>query len=255
MGEPFNPFSLEGKNIIITGASSGIGRKCAIDCSRMGAKVICIGRNEERLQETLSQMDGDGHVKYTYELSMVDGIKELVSQIVVEKGKLDGMICAAGIEKSAPFKLLKPSDYEDLLRVNTISAFELIRQATSVKCINTPASIVLISSITSVIARTSTAAYSASKGALVSGARVLAAELAKRKIRVNCISPGTILTPLMQNFLSQLSDEDYKKRVSGFPLGLGQTSDIANACVYLLSEASRWVTGQNMIVDGGFSIV
>jgi len=139
------------------------------------------------------------------------------------------------------------------MRINTISAFELVRHATGVKNMNSPASVVFISSITSVIARIGTAAYSASKGALVSGARVMAAELAKRIIRVNCISPGTILTPMMQNYLSQLSEEDYKKRVSGFPLGLGQTSDIANTAMFLISEGARWITGQNIIVDGGYT--
>ncbi len=111
-----------------------------------------------------------------------------------------------------------------------------------------------ISSITSVIARPGTTAYSASKGALVSGARVLAAEWARRRIRVNCISPGTILTPLMQHFLSQLSEEEYNKRIGGFPLGLGEPDDVSLACVYLLSDASRWVTGQNLIIDGGFTM-
>ena len=249
-----NPFSLEKKSIIITGASSGIGRQCAIDCSRMGAKVAIIGRNEDRLNETLSQMEGEGHAMYSYDLAQLDGIKDLVSKIVSENGKIDGVVCAAGIEKSAPFKLLKPSDYEEIMKINTFSAFELVRQASGVKVINIQASIVFISSITSVIARTTTAAYSASKGALVSGARVMAAELAKRNIRVNCISPGTILTPLMQTYLSQLSDEDYQKRISGFPLGLGETRDVSNACVYLLSDASRWITGQNIVVDGGYTI-
>ena len=249
-----NPFSLEKKSIIITGASSGIGRQCAIDCSRMGAKVAIIGRNEDRLNETLSQMEGEGHAMYSYDLAQLDGIKDLVSKIVSENGKIDGVVCAAGIEKSAPFKLLKPSDYEEIMKINTFSAFELVRQASGVKVINIQASIVFISSITSVIARTTTAAYSASKGALVSGARVMAAELAKRNIRVNCISPGTILTPLMQTYLSQLSEEDYQKRISGFPLGLGETRDVSNACVYLLSDASRWITGQNIVVDGGYTI-
>lgn len=89
---------------------------------------------------------------------------------------------------------------------------------------------------------------------MVSAARVLASELAARKIRVNCISPGTVLTPLMQNYLDKLSEEDYQKRIGGFPLGLGETTDISNACIYLLSDASRWITGQNIIINGGFTM-
>ena len=250
----FNPFSLEGKTILITGASSGIGRQCAIDCSRMGAKVVAVARSQERLQATLSLLSGEGHKYYSYDLSNLDCIKDLVSKIVTENGKLSGLICAAGIEKTAPAKLLKPSDYEELFRINTLSAFEIARQITSVRYFENKGGVLFISSITSIIARSGTAAYSASKGALVSGARVLATELSKRGIRVNCISPGTILTPMMQDYLSSLSDKEYDKRIDGFPLGLGKTTDVSLACVFLLSDASRWITGQNLIIDGGFTI-
>ena len=252
-----NPFSLEGKVIVVTGASSGIGRQCAIDCSKMGATVIAIARNKDRLEETLSMLEGEGHRYYSYDLSDSQGIAELVSTIVSECGRIGGMIYAAGIEKTLPFKLLKPDDYSELFNVNTISAFEMAKSVSSIKNFSkseTGGGIVLIASITASIARNGTAAYSASKGAMVSASRVLASELAARKIRVNCISPGTILTPLMQNYLDQLSEEDLKKRISGFPLGLGETTDVSNACIFLLSDAARWITGQNIIIDGGFTI-
>lgn len=256
MDKQFNPFSLKGKTILVTGASSGIGRQCAIDCSKMGAKVVAVARNQERLDETLSLMESVGHSSYSYDLCNTEGIGKLVQKIVSECGRFDGMVYAAGIEKTLPSRLLKPSDYEEVFRINTLSAFEMTRNVCSMKNINKSGggSIVLIASITAVIARGGTAAYSASKGALVSTARVLAQEFSNRKIRVNCISPGTVLTPMMQNYLEKLSEEDYKKRVGGFPLGLGETTDISNACVYLLSDASRWITGQNLIVDGGFTM-
>lgn len=250
----FNPFSLEGKTVLVTGASSGIGRQCAIDCSKMGAKVILVARNEERLAETLSQMEGEGHKSYSYDLSELGGIKDLVSTVVAESGKLDGFIHAAGIEMTKPVKLLTPEDYEQVYKVNTLSGFEFVRHISSVKNINKSASIVLMASITAVIGRGSVAAYAASKGAMVSATRTFALEFAKREIRVNCVSPGTVLTPLMQNYLDTLDKEAYKKRIDGFPLGLGETTDISNACIYLLSDASRWVTGQNLIVDGGYTI-
>ena len=248
-----NPFSLEGKNILITGASSGIGRQCAISCSQMGARVVLIARNEERLKETLSMMEGDEHSYYSADLNEIDSIKELVSIITANTGKLDGFIHAAGIEKTLPIKLLSTGDYENVFKVNTLSAFEFIRMFSNKKYFNDKGHIVLVSSITSVIGRSGVAAYAASKGAMISAVRTMALELSKKSICINCVSPGTVLTPLMENFLSTLSEDDYKKRISGFPLGLGEPEDVANTCVFLLSDASRWITGQNIIVDGGYT--
>lgn len=250
----FNPFSLGGKSILVTGASSGIGRQCAIDCARMGARVILIGRNEERLKESLGQMTGEGHLLLSADLAELESIKLLVQQIVSETGPIDGFIHSAGIEKTLPIKSLKPTVYEDIYKVNALSAFEFIRYFSSSRNFNQGGSIVLISSITSVIGRAGVSAYAASKGAVVSAVKTMALELAKRRVRINSISPGTILTPLMQGYLVQLTEEERQRRVGGFPLGLGKTSDISNACIYLLSDASRWITGQNIVIDGGYTI-
>ena len=132
----YNPFSLEGKTILVTGASSGIGRQCAIDCSKMGAKVVAVARNQERLDETTSQMEGAGHHSYSYDLGNADGISELVNTIVADNGRLDGMVYAAGIEKTLPFKLLKPSDYEEVMKVNTVGALEMARCVSNFKNFN-----------------------------------------------------------------------------------------------------------------------
>ncbi|MBR5033739.1 MAG: SDR family oxidoreductase [Bacteroidales bacterium] len=248
----YNPFSLEGKTILVTGASSGIGRQCAIDCSKMGAKVVAIARNKERLAESLSMMEGD-NACYSYDLQLIEGIKDLIDRIVSENGKLDGFIHAAGIEVTNPLKLTSHGDYENLYRVNCLSSFEIVKNLCGIKTFNKGGAIVLISSISGIIARKGLSAYAASKGALLSAARVMAMEMAPRGVRVNTVSPGTILTPMMQKALDEMQEDDRIKRVVGFPLGLGQTTDISNACVYLLSDASRWVTGQNLIVDGGFT--
>lgn len=252
MDKLFNPFSLEGKTIVVTGASSGIGRQCAIDCAKMGAKIIAIGRNQERLDETVIEMEGNG-VSYSYDLSNIECIKELIGRIVEKHGKIDGFIHAAGIEVTNPVKLSKPEEFESLFHVNCLSAFEIVKQLCSIKTFNKGGSIVLISSISGVIARKGLSAYAASKGALMSAARVMALEMAHREVRVNTVSPGTILTPMMQKALDGMKEEERKARIDGFPLGLGQTTDISNACIYLLSDASRWVTGQNLIVDGGYT--
>ena len=251
----FNPFSLEEKTIIITGASSGIGRQCAIDCSRMGAKVVLVARNEERLQETMALLEGDGHRYFSYDLRETEGIEQLVSAIVTACGKVSGFLHCAGVEMTKPIQLLTTKDYEDVLRVNTLSALEFVRRLSPPKRFAASGSIVFVASITAVIARHGLSAYSASKGALVSAAKVVASELSKRGIRVNCISPGTVLTPMMENYLKDLSEEDCKKRLGAFPLGIGHPTDISNACVYLLSDASRWMTGQNLIIDGGYTMM
>ena len=251
----FNPFSLEEKTIIVTGASSGIGRQCAIDCSRMGAKVVLIARNEERLQETMGMLEGEGHQYYVYDLRETEGIEQLVSGIIAACGKVSGFLHCAGVEMTKPMKLLTTNDYEDVLKVNTLSALEFVRRLSSPKRLAAGGSIVFISSITAVIARHGVSAYSASKGALISASRVVASELSKRNIRVNCISPGTVLTPMMENFLKGLSEADYNKRLGAFPLGVGKTSDVSYACIYLLSDASRWVTGQHLIIDGGYTMM
>lgn len=249
----YNPFTLKDKVIIVTGASSGIGAQCAIDCSKMGAKVALIARNEERLKQTLSQMEGEGHLVRPYDLTIYDGIKDLLNSIVGEIGKVDGFIHAAGIEISKPLKLLSIDDYDSVFKTNALSAFEFIHQLSSIKNLNKGASIVMIASITGVIGRSSVSAYAASKGAMISACKSMALEFAKKQVRVNCISPGTILTPLMQNYLDGLEDEARLKRIEGFPLGLGETTDISNACIYLLSDASKWVTGQNLVIDGGYT--
>ena len=230
MDKQFNPFSLEGKTILVTGSSSGIGRQCAIDCVRMGADVVAIGRNQERLDEVVREMAGNG-VGYSFDLVDLDGIKNLIARIVEENGKLDGFIHAAGIQVTNPVKLSKPDEYESLYRVNCLSAFEIVKNLCGMKTFEKGGSIVLISSISGVIARKGLSAYAASKGALISAARVMALEMAPREIRVNTVSPGTILTPMMLKALDAMSEEDKKKRVEGFPLGLGRTEDISYACV------------------------
>ena len=252
MTEAFNPFSLKGKTIIVTGASSGIGRQCAIDCSRSGANVIMIARDEQRLEETKSLLSEGNHVVIAQDIN--DLPLDFVERIVLDNGHIDGFIHCAGSEKTLPLKFLKQEDYWQIIQINALSGFEIVRQLSQKRYLSDGASIVFISSISALIARVGLTAYAASKGAILSAVRVMALELAKRNIRVNAISPGTILTPMMQNALDSLSDEQRLKRTEGFPLGLGETSDISYACIYLLSDAARWVTGQNLIIDGGYTI-
>lgn len=251
----FNPFSLEGKTILVTGASSGIGRQCAIDCSKMGAKVVLVARNEERLTETLSQMEGEGHLCVAYDLTNAEGLKNLVADIVQQVGPLHGALHCAGISDSLPLKLMKTETLDKFFRSNVYSAIELSREICSIKNVSKEgASIVFFSSIMGCVGESGKSLYSMTKGALIAAARSLGCEYAKKKIRFNCVSPGAILTPINAN-LPHMKDPERRAILEGqHPLGLGECTDISNACIYLLSDASRWVTGQNLIVDGGYTM-
>lgn len=252
--EIFNPFTLENKKVIVTGASSGIGRQCAIDFSRMGATVIMIARNEERLNKTLQELTGHGHIIISADLTDFDAIPNIVASIAQAVGKFDGLVNCAGISTTLPLKLMPASKLDEFFRTNVYSAIELTREATKVKHINTGGSVIFFSSIMGCVGESGKSLYSMTKGALISAARSLACEFAKRQIRVNCVSPGAILTPINEK-LPHMSDPVLKKQLEDkHLLGLGRTTDISSACIYLLSEASRWVTGQNLIIDGGYTI-
>lgn len=246
-------FRLDGKNIIVTGASSGIGRQCAIECGHRGAKVVLVARDEARLKETLSQMDGDGHVVIPLDISKFDMIGFSLENSLSDMNAIHGLIHSAGIQQTLAFGQMKTHRFNTLFDVNTLSAFEITRIITGKKWVpEAGSSIVYIASTMGVVGRTGLSGYSATKGALISGARSLAAELSRKKVRVNCISPGFIKTKMMQDFLDMKPDSGSSSSASRYLLGFGEPVDVANACVFLLSDASRWITGINLPVDGGY---
>ena len=249
-----DPFSLSGKTILVTGASSGIGRECAISFSKRGANVILIGRNQEGLRLTASECENVDCAWYSYDLANLSGIGQLVSEIVEKHGPVNGFLHAAGIQKTLPYTHSSIDDFHNIYDVNVLSAIELIKFLSKKNNKGLNPKYVLISSITAVVGRPGVVAYSASKGAMVSAVRTLSIELAAKGITINCISPGTVMTPLMESMMESLTEEQRQKRKEGFLIGLGQPSDIANASIFLLSDASRWITGQNLIVDGGYTV-
>lgn len=250
----FNPFTLENKTILITGASSGIGRQCAIDCSKMGAKVVLLARNEERLYETLSLMKGEEHLLIAQDLTHFDILPQLVKRIVDKVGPLDGALHCAGISNTEPLKLVGVERLEEFFRANVFSAIELTREICKLKNVNKKGgSIVFFSSIMGVVGESCKTSYSLTKGAIISGMRSLAVEYANKKIRFNCVSPGIIETPINANQPYMKDPELRSLYEDKHLLGIGQCTDISNACIFLLSDASRWVTGQNLIVDGGYT--
>lgn len=252
--ETFNPFTLTGKKIVVTGASSGIGRQCAIDFSKMGATVILLARNEERLAETFSRLEGFGHQVIVVDLTDFDTLPSLAESIGEKVGKVDGLVNCAGISTTLPLKLITPAKLDEFFRTNVYSAIELSKEISKKKHMNDGGSIVFLSSVMGVVGESGKSLYSMTKGALLSAARSLACEFAKRRIRFNCISPGAILTPINEN-LPHMTDPEKRKLLEEKHLfGLGSPGDVAYACIYLLSDASKWVTGQNLIVDGGYTV-
>lgn len=251
----FNPFTLEGKTILITGASSGIGRQCAIDCSKMGAKVVLVARNEERLRETESLLEGNGHYKYACDLTNFEVMSSNVKKIVSCMGPIDGVLHCAGISTTEPLKLTTVDRLDEFMRSNVYSAVMLTKEICKIGNVNkSGASIVFFSSVMGVVGESMKSSYSLTKGALIGGMRSLAVEYGKKKIRMNCVSPGVIETPINVNQPYMKDPELRAQFEAKHILGLGNTTDVSNICIYLLSDASRWVTGQNIIVDGGYTV-
>jgi NAD(P)-dependent dehydrogenase (short-subunit alcohol dehydrogenase family) len=249
-----NPFRLDGKHIVISGASSGIGQQCAISCSAMGAKVSILGRNEERLKQTLSKMDDSGHKAYVIDLTQEDDVKELVNKIVSDNGRIDGLLNVAGISTTLLMKSVTGKQLQEFFKNNVYSAFMLTREVCKMGHFSKEGgSVVFFSSVMGSYGEKGKSLYAMTKGALQSGAKSLACELATKKIRVNTVSPGVIVTPINEN-LPHITDKAKREAIENMHLlGLGETEDVANACIYLLSDASKWVTGINLFIDGGYT--
>ena len=247
-------FGLKNKNIIVSGASSGIGRQCAVTFSQLGANVILIARNEERLKDTFNKLKKGNHLTISQDITEYDKLEEIVNTAVGKIGKISGFVHSAGIEMTVPLRSMTPSYYENMFAINVISGFELARIISKKKYLDEKGvSLIFISSVMGMLGQSGKIGYCASKGALISGAKAMALELAKKNIRVNCILPGVVETEMSNKMLENLPEESKKSIINMHPLGLGRPEDIAYACAYLLSDFAKWVTGTNLIVDGGYS--
>jgi NAD(P)-dependent dehydrogenase (short-subunit alcohol dehydrogenase family) len=244
-------FDLKNKVVLITGASSGIGQSIAIHVAEAGAKVLLCGRSEERLQETASQCDGRG-VVCPQDLSEVDMIPKFVRNLAKEHGPLAGLVHSAGIEKTIPLRALKPKHLHDAFQVNTIAGAMLLKGFSIRSCHTTPSSVVFLSSVAGHRGQPGMAPYSMSKGALEMATKSFALELAQDDIRVNAIAPAMIQTPLMVDYFNRLSEQERENILMKHPHGAGDPEDVASAAIYLLSDASKYVTGTSLLVDGGY---
>lgn len=237
-------FNLLNKTILVTGGSSGIGKEIAIQCSNFGANVIIVGRDKERLTQTLNQLNQSSQM-FICDLTQGENIINLVNLLP----QLDGVVFCAGVVEYVPVKLLTQKKIDNIFNVNFNSQVLLTQYLLKNKKINLNSSLVYISSISSKIGVAGTAMYSSSKAALNTFAKVTASELASQKIRVNSICPGIILTPMGEHAKSVNNNIE-----KDYPLGLGSPIDIAGPCVFLLSDASKWITGTEIIVDGGLTL-
>ena len=245
----YNPFTLKGKTILITGASSGIGRATAIECSKLGATCIITARNEERLNETLSQMEGEGHLVICADLSAQEGIDFLVGNVP----ELDGLVSNAGIATKKTISFYKQELLNEIFQTNAFVPMLLIRTLLKRKKIRLNASLVFTSSIAAFKSDYGNGIYGASKAALTSYTHYCARELASKKIRVNAVHPGMVDTPLIHE--GTISEDELQQDMQTYPLGrYGKPEEIAWSIIYLLSDASTWVTGTNMIIDGGLLV-
>jgi NAD(P)-dependent dehydrogenase (short-subunit alcohol dehydrogenase family) len=245
-------FNLNNKCIVITGASSGIGRACAILLSTFNVRIVLIARNQARLDDTVSLLKGKGHLSYSFDLSKVEDISDFTKKHFKEL-KIDGIIHAAGISPTLPFSFSNYKKLNETLQVNVLASFELTRMLLKFNTNKNLQSIVFIASVVASVGSKGKSMYAISKGALVSGMKSLAIELANQNIRINTISPGVVNTPLTQNSEYRKNDVAMNEVLNQHPLGLGEPLDIAKAALFLLSDQSRWVTGIDLKIDGGYT--
>ena len=249
----YNPYSLENMTILVTGASSGIGKSTAIECSKMGATVIITARNEQRLLETLNSLDtsfDQQHSMYIADLSREEEIASLVDRLP----SLNGVSLNAGIVKTLPVKFINKEDLADVLNVNMIGPVFLIQRLLKKKRLVRGGSVVFTSSIGGVmVSIVGNTMYGISKGGLNAFMKGMALEMAAQGIRSNSVNPGFVETSILSS--GTISEEQLKKDVESYPMGrFGKPEDIAHATIYLLSDASSWVTGHALVVDGGVTL-
>ena len=247
-------FSLSNKTILITGASSGIGRSCAVQCSKMGASLLLMGRNVDELNRTVSELQPGTKVEMIVaDFSKVVDLELVIAEKILTIGKIAGFIHCAGVEKTLPLKKQSSEVFQSIFDINVFAGFELAKIISLKKYKAEKASFVFIASVAGMVGESGKTIYSASKGAVISGARSMSMELARSDIRVNSISPAMVKTPILEKMFDGIGEEATQNIIKKHPLGIGEPEDVANACVFLLSDAAKWITGTNLVVDGGYT--
>ena len=246
-----NPWDMGNRIVMVTGASSGIGRQTAILFSELGAQVILVGRNTDKLTDTLNLMSGAGHVAEAFDLNDTDGIDRWFQGITDSVGPLHALVHCAGIQKTRPLQTLKSKTTDEIMRVNVHAGLALARNFARKN--TRDSAIVFVSGGVALVGQAGVAAYAASKGAVVAMTKSLAVELAKDRIRVNCVCPGYIETEMLQKVRSTLTPDQFSVLERMHPLGIGRPVDVAYAIAFLVADTGRWITGTALIVDGGYT--
>lgn len=250
MDTNYNPYSLSGKTILITGASSGIGKATAIECSRMGARLIITGRNEERLQQTFDSLAGEGHQQIAIDISNVDGVLRLADNV----SGVDCLFNNAGVSTTKPIGFIAESEIDRLFDTNVKAPILLTNMMVKKKKINKGGSVVFTSSIGRYVVTPGNNLYAATKGALSAFMKGAAVELASKKIRCNAVLPGMIETPIMTG-KGSISEEQWELNKQRYPLKrFGTPEEVAWLVIYLFSDASQFITGSEFVIDGGRSL-
>lgn len=247
-----NLIDFTGKTIIITGASSGIGRETAILLSKLGARLILIARNKEKLRDTINGLDGEGHTDIAFDLTSFSEYSHLYSRIFENCGSVSGFVHSAGISKTIPLRNMRLTDLDEMMKINYYSFMLLAKEFVKKKNVHPDgASVVAISSISGDFSVKGLSIYSATKSSLNVSVKALAQEYAQWNIRFNTISPGWIRTKLTDKATRMLTDERLENVFKNHPLGPGDPIDVAKAAAFLLSDAARWITGITLTIDGG----
>lgn len=248
-----NPMDLSGKNIMVTGASSGIGKGIAIFLSKLGANVIMVARNEEKLREVYAELEPGNHSYCLLDLNNLKSIEGMIENVCNTGIKLNGLVHSAGISITTPLQYLKLDDLNNIMSVNFYSFVELVKHFSKRKFNDSGGSIVAISSISSKVGARGLTAYCASKGALESAVRAMALDLAPKNIRINAIAPSMVATQIYDGLKEIINNKDFETELKKRQfMGLGNPEDIAYAAAFLLSDASRFITGTSVVVDGGY---
>ncbi|MCO3810633.1 SDR family oxidoreductase [Pseudomonas aeruginosa] len=248
----FNPFSLSGRRILVTGASSGLGLAIAQSCARMGAELIVTGRDQTRLDGCLTTLQSISELPHRAVQADLRVAEERAAVVAAVDSEIHGLVHSAGISRLCPVRMMTEAHLHEVQSINVDSPMLLTQALLKRNLVVPGGSILFIASIAAHIGVAGVGAYSGTKAALIAMSRCLAMEVVKRNIRVNCLSPSLVETPLLDAATQTVGSMDGQR--SNHPMGFGKPEDIANAAIFMLSDASRWVTGTTLVMDGGLTI-